>query len=83
MTLVYFAWVKQKLGRGEEELTLPDDVVTLRGLAAYLRARGGAYETVFADLSALRAAIDHGHAQWDATIGDAGEIAFFPPVTGG
>lgn len=83
MTLLYFAWLRQRLSCGEETITLPDNVKTLAGLAAHLAARGGAYGEIFADTARLRAAVNQTHEKWDAAISDGDEVAFFPPVTGG
>lgn len=83
MTVLYFAWVRQTLGRSEEDLTLLPQIRTARQLAEFLRARGGAYDRVFGDLSALNVAIEQQHAHWDDDLGAAREVAFFPPVTGG
>jgi molybdopterin synthase sulfur carrier subunit len=83
MTLLYFAWVRQTLGRSEEEIALPPEVKTVGELAAFLRARGGAYAAAFADTKKLRAAVNREHAGWDAPVRARDEVAFFPPVTGG
>lgn len=81
--LLYFAWVRARLGRSAEEFERADDVVTIRDLTGYLAARGGAYHEIFADPNGLRAARDQVFAEFDDAIGAAREIAFFPPVTGG
>jgi len=81
--LLYFAWVRQKIGVGEETLTLPAGVVTLSGLAEFLAARGGGYGDVFGDTTRLRAAVNQTHAGFDAMLRDSDEVAFFPPMTGG
>ncbi len=83
MRLLYFAWVRQKIGRGEEDFALPTNVRTVGELAHHLRRRGDGYAEVFADMSRLRAAVNREHASLDAKIGADDEIAFFPPVTGG
>ena len=83
MKLLYFAWLRQKTGIGEEDLALPSDITNLRQLAAFLAARGNGYGEVFGDLKCLRAAVNQEHAGFDAAIGPDDEIAFFPPVTGG
>ena len=83
MTLLYFAWVRQKIGKSEETLALPADVATVAELAAWLAARGNGYAESFADLRRLRAAVNQTHVGFDAPISDGDEIAFFPPVTGG
>jgi molybdopterin synthase sulfur carrier subunit len=83
LTLVYFAWVREKIGRGQEDITVPADVATIADLIAHLRGRGEEYEAAFARPDIVRAAIDRDHAKPAALIGTAREIAFFPPVTGG
>lgn len=83
MRLLYFAWVRQKLGVGEEEFSPPPDVNTVTALIETLRARGGGYAQAFADPSRLRCAVNQEHAAFDTHIGAEDEIAFFPPVTGG
>lgn len=83
MKLVYFAWVRQKIGRGEETLDVPANAKTVGELAVWLKARGGGYAEAFADVKRLRAAVNQEHANFDAAIGPGDEVAFFPPVTGG
>ena len=83
MTLLYFAWVRQKTGRGEEQLALPDNVKTVADLASFLKARGGGYEEAFADLRRMRVAVNQDHSGFDTPLRDSDEVAFFPPVTGG
>lgn len=83
MKLLYFAWVRQKIGRSDEEMKLPDGVATISELLLMLRARGGGYAEAFAEPWRLRAARNQEHVPFDAIIGGDDEIAFFPPVTGG
>ncbi len=83
MTLLYFAWLRQKIGKSEETLALPAGVATVAELVAWLAARGSSYAEAFADLRRLRAAVNQVHVGFDAPISDGDEIAFFPPVTGG
>ena len=83
MTLLYFAWVRQKVGAAEEQVDLPAGVVTVADLVAWLRSRGGGYADAFADPARLRAAVDQEHVGFDAPVDSADEVAFFPPVTGG
>ena len=83
MKLLYFAWVRQKIGKSEETLALPAGVATVRDLAKHLQARGPGYAEAFADLARLRAAANQVHVDFDTPLGDGDEIAFFPPVTGG
>lgn len=81
--LLYFAWVRERIGRGEEMLDIPPDVTTARELVAWLSARGDEYRNAFARPEIIRIAIDQCHVTPDASISGAREIAFFPPVTGG
>ncbi|MFA9550273.1 MAG: molybdopterin converting factor subunit 1 [Hyphomicrobium sp.] len=81
--LLYFAWVREKIGRGSEEIALPDNVATVADLVAWLKTRGPEFGEAFARADVVRAALDKTHVKSDARIGEAQEIAFFPPVTGG
>ena len=83
MKLLYFAWVRQKIGVSEEELPVPASVTSVSALIDFLKARGAGYEAAFRDLKALRVAVNQRHSGFDAAIGPDDEIAFFPPVTGG
>lgn len=83
MKVLYFAWLRERVGRGEEEIALPESVETVADLMQYLKTRGPEYEHAFSDVAAIRAAIDQTHADHDAPIGEAREIALFPPMTGG
>jgi molybdopterin synthase sulfur carrier subunit len=83
VTLLYFAWVRQKVGQSEEQIDLPTGVVTVGDLIAHLKSRGGGYADAFADPARLRAAVDQEHVGFDASVDSADEVAFFPPVTGG
>lgn len=83
MKLLYFAWVRQRTGIGEETVDLPEAVTTVSELMAWLSARDEGYESAFANPKLIRAAIDQQHVDLDAAIGSAREVAFFPPVTGG
>ena len=83
MKAVYFAWVRERIGKTEEVLSPPDDVVTVADLLTWLKGRGEGYEAAFADAATVRAAIDRGHVKHEAPIAGAREIAFFPPMTGG
>jgi sulfur-carrier protein len=83
VTLLYFAWVRQKIGRSEESIALPHGVKTVRELATWLAARGEGYTDAFADLGRLHAAVNQDHVSFDTVLGPDDEVAFFPPVTGG
>jgi molybdopterin synthase sulfur carrier subunit len=81
--VLYFAWVRQKIGRSEEEFEAPSSVADVAGLIDYLRLRGPEYEAAFRDLEVLRCAVNQEHAGFETKIAAGDEIAFFPPVTGG
>jgi molybdopterin synthase sulfur carrier subunit len=83
VNLLYFAWLRQKIGRSEEQLDLPDGVTTVGALAEHLASRGEGYAQAFGDAARLRAAVNREHVPFDAPVADGDEVAFFPPVTGG
>lgn len=81
--LLYFSWVREKVGRADETVALPPHVATISDLMAWLTTKGPEYQAAFAPSNVIRAAIDQVHAKIDSDIKSANEIAFFPPVTGG
>lgn len=83
MRILYFAWLREKIGLGEEVFAPPPDVTTPRALLGWLRRRGGGYTAAFANEDLIRCAVDQEFCALDAPFGAAAEIAFFPPVTGG
>ena len=83
MKLLYFAWVRQKIGRSEEELPVPASVDTVGALIDHLSRLGPEYAAAFTDPSRLRAAVNQRHVGFDAKVSPPDEVAFFPPVTGG
>lgn len=83
MRLLYFAAVRERIGRGSEEADLPPSVTTVDDLIAWLRQRGDEYASALADGAAIRVALNHRHAPSGTLISGASEAAFFPPMTGG
>ena len=83
MKVKYFAWVRERVGKAEETIEPPAEVRTVDDLIAWLSGRGEDYAYAFEKPKVIRAAIDHAHVKADAMIAGAGEIAFFPPMTGG
>lgn len=83
LTVRYFAWVREKVGRAEETVEVPDGVATIRDLVGWLAARGPEYAEAFRRPDVVRVALDQVHVKPAQPIGNAREIAFFPPVTGG
>jgi molybdopterin synthase sulfur carrier subunit len=81
--LVYFAWVRERIGLAQETVTPPDGTATIADLVRWLKSRDEGYEAAFANEAIVRAAIDHVHVKPGAAITGASEIAFFPPMTGG
>jgi molybdopterin synthase sulfur carrier subunit len=81
--LVYFAWVRERIGLPEEEVELPPAIATIADLVGWLKGRGEEYDYAFENEGVVRAAIDKVHARPDAPLAGAREIAFFPPMTGG
>ncbi|TCL96796.1 molybdopterin synthase subunit MoaD [Rhizobium sp. PP-WC-2G-219] len=81
--LVYFAWVRERIGVGDEIVSLPDTVVTAGDLIAFLKTRGEDYEAALEHENVIRVAIDQEHVEHDEALGSAREIALFPPMTGG
>lgn len=83
MRLLYFAWVRERIGTGEETVEPPEAARTVADLADWLRRRSAGHAAALADLTRLRAAVDQRFVPLDSELGDASEVAFFPPVTGG
>lgn len=78
--MLYFAWVREQMGRDGEQILIPDGVSTVAGLLNWLSGRG---DTVFSNTGRLRVAVNQTFANLDAPIASGDEIAIFPPVTGG
>ena len=83
MKLLYFAWVRERIGKPEEDIDLPQGVATVGDLMAWLAGRGEEYAHAFENPKIIRAAIDRAHVKADAALVGAREVAFFPPMTGG
>jgi len=83
ITMLYFAWVRESIGVGEEIVDPPEAVRTIADLVDWLRERSRGHAEAFSDLGRLRAALDQQFVPLDAPLGNAREVALFPPVTGG
>ncbi|MEH6660951.1 MAG: molybdopterin converting factor subunit 1 [Parasphingorhabdus sp.] len=83
LDIVYFAWVRERLGIGQEQVQLADGIETIDDVLAMLVARGDVYADIFADNAKLRFALDQDYGVPATPIGSAQELAIFPPVTGG
>ena len=83
LKLLYFAWVRERIGKAEEDVSPPAGVETVADLMRWLAGCGEEYAYAFENPKVIRAAIDRNHVQPDTKIAGAREIAFFPPMTGG
>tara|TARA_R110001606_G_scaffold164663_1_gene309084 strand:- start:3093 stop:3356 length:264 start_codon:yes stop_codon:yes gene_type:complete len=83
INLIYFAWVRERLGIDDEKVSLGEAIETIGDVLTMLAERGDAYADIFSDLAKLRFALDQDYGTLDSSIGSARELAIFPPVTGG
>lgn len=83
MKLLYFAWLRERIGVAGEDMVLPADVSDVNDLIEHLAGRGPGYASAFAERSAIKVAINQDFAKDTDPVEDADEVAFFPPVTGG
>ena len=83
MKLKYFAWVRERIGKAEEEVELPAEVVSVRDLLVWLKGRDEGYAQALLHPEAIRVAINQEHADHKEPVAGAREIAIFPPMTGG
>lgn len=83
MKVLYFAWLKSKVGVGEEEVEPPAEVGDVQALLAWLKGRGPGHAEALEDLSVVRVAVNQEYVQLDAPVRQGDEVALFPPVTGG
>ncbi|MEG3617682.1 molybdopterin converting factor subunit 1 [Magnetovibrio sp. PR-2] len=83
LNLVYFAWCKEKIGLGSEQITAPNTVQSISDLMSWLIERGDGYAAAFSDTSVIRSAVNQEHSSQDSRLKSGDEVAFFPPVTGG
>jgi molybdopterin converting factor subunit 1 len=83
MKILYFAWLRSRIGLGEEEVDPPAEVRTVGDLVNWLKGRGPGYASAFAQAAMIRAAVDQEYSGFDRPLRGVTEVAFFPPVTGG
>jgi molybdopterin converting factor subunit 1 len=81
--ILYFAWLRAKVGLPEEEVSPPDGVSDVAGLIEWLKTRSPGHAEAFADLKVVRCAVNQDYVDPSAPVGPDDEVAFFPPVTGG
>jgi molybdopterin synthase sulfur carrier subunit len=83
MQVLYFAWVKEKVGLSEEAVSPPATVSTVDDLMDWLATRSPRHAAAFTDRKLIKAAVDQVHVPATSQLDGAKEVAFFPPVTGG
>ena len=83
MRVLYFAWIRSKIGRAEEDLSPPPEVRDVAGLIAWLRTLSPEHADAFADPNVVRVAVNQDYARAEDRVAPSDEVALFPPVTGG
>lgn len=83
LRLLYFAWLRERVGKADEVISLPEEVSTVGELVTWLRGRGPGYAAALANTRTVRCAVNQDFAGPDTPVGAGDEVAFFPPVTGG
>jgi molybdopterin converting factor subunit 1 len=83
LTVLYFAWLRERVGTSQETVMLPAGVATVAGLVTWLSERSPGHASAFANRRTVRCAVNQDFAGPDAHVGPGDEVAFFPPVTGG
>ena len=83
MKLLYFAWVRERIGTAEEDLQLPDDITNIDSLLIWLKDQSEGHATALVEKDRLRIAVNQSYVRGNHTVTDSDEIAIFPPVTGG
>jgi molybdopterin synthase sulfur carrier subunit len=81
--LLYFAWLRARIGCAEEEVDLPHEVRDVAGLLGWLQSRGGRYAEALQNLSVIRVAVNQDYVGREHPVREGDEVAIFPPVTGG
>ncbi|MDA9558503.1 molybdopterin converting factor subunit 1 [Alphaproteobacteria bacterium] len=83
MNILYFSWIKDKLGKAKENITIDENINSVAELITFLKSKDETYKEVFKDISSIRVSINMETANMDDSISINDEIAFFPPMTGG
>ena len=83
MKILYFSWIKDKIGKSHEDIQIKDNIKTIDDLIAYLKKSNESYEKVFKDTSSIKVSINMETANFKDQINNNDEVAYFPPMTGG
>ena len=83
MVIKYFSWIKEHIGKSEEQLTIPSDIINVDQLINYLNERDTKYNLLFEKKELIKIAVNKTYSSFDTKVSNSDEIAFFPPVTGG
>jgi sulfur-carrier protein len=83
MKLLYFAWLRTRIGKAEENLEPPADIKTVAGLIDWLKSRGPNFADALKNAKLVRVAVNREYVSWDHPVAQGDEVALFPPVTGG
>ena len=83
MKILYFSWLKEKIGLNSQEIIKPNNVETVDDLIAFLKEKSEKHKNAFSDLNSIKVAVNQEFADLETKIKEQDEIAFFPPVTGG
>ena len=83
MKILYFSWIKEKVGTNEEVLEIDEEVNTVQKLIIYLKQKGKNYDLAFEDLETIKFSVNMKNAKLSDSIKSDDEVAFFPPMTGG
>ena len=83
MIIKYFSWIKEHIGKSEEQITIPSDITNVDQLINYLNEKDTKYNLLFEKKELIKIAVNKTYSSFDAKVNNSDEIAFFPPVTGG
>ena len=83
MVIKYFSWIKEQIGKSEEQINIPSDITNVNQLINYLNEKDTKYSLIYEKKELIKIAINKTYSSFDAKISNDDEIAFFPPVTGG
>ena len=83
MIIKYFSWIKEHIGKSEEQITIPSDITNVDQLINYLNEKDSKYNLLFEKKELIKIAVNKTYSSFDTKVSNIDEIAFFPPVTGG